>query len=290
MKLKTLLLVVAILCVSLFVVACGDDVETTAGGEGEGTTAAATTTKATTKKTTAEKTTKATTTTVTTTLDPNYKNIIPAKLPDGSTYDIHTRLGLDAEADYVSFDGQKYANLEWATTGGAYGGCLKFGCHQTVNNGGPNRAEGTLVLLDPFMPEGVKGILLYVDASGLTANGAGSVPAGQVAFSITIGTNTYRSNKGGNNTAKGYYYKDGAWVETTNVNACRMAVPNGFKGWMYVSITEYWKSNVDSAGDLYDANGIGLENVIVDRFNLYTEGYDYTTAGAIIFDEILFVK
>ena len=52
MKLKTLLLVVAILCVSLFVVACGEDETTTAGENPDGTTAAATTTKETTKKTT----------------------------------------------------------------------------------------------------------------------------------------------------------------------------------------------------------------------------------------------
>ena len=291
MKLKTLLLVVAILCVSLFVVACGDD-ETTTADQGANTTTAATT-KATTKKTTAERTTKATTTTVTTTLDPNYKNVLPAKLPDNSTYDIHTRIGLDAEADLMSFEGAKYANLEWPTSGGAYGGCIKFGCHQTVNNGGPNRAEGTVNLLDPFLPEGVKGIMFYVDASGLTPNGAGGVPEGHVAFSVTIGANTYRSNKNGNGTAKGYYYKDGAWVETTNANACRMVVPDKFKGFIYVPITEYWKSGkTDSAADLYDAaTGLGLGNVFVEKMNLYTEGYDYAAAGAyVIFDEIVFVK
>ena len=295
MKLKTLLLVVAILCVSLFVVACGEDETTTAGENPDGTTAA-TTTKATTKKTTRETTTKVTTTTVTTTLDPNYKNLLPAKLPDNSTFDIHTRVGLDAEADYLAFSGVKYANLEWPTSGGVYGGCIKFGCSQTAGtNGTPNRAEGTLELLDPFTIEGVKGIMFYVDASALTANGAGGsqpVPAGQVAFSVVMGNNAYRSNKNGVGTAKGYYYKDGVWTETSNANACRMAVPDKFKGFIYVPLGEFWKGGkTDASGELYDANGIGLGNVIVDQLKLYTEGYDYAAAGAaVIFDEVLFVK
>ena len=101
MKLKTLLLVVAILCVSLFVVACGDDVETTAGGEGEATTTEATTTVATTTKaTTTKKTTTATTTAAATGIPSELTSLLPTKLPDNTTPDILHRISFDTEDDY----------------------------------------------------------------------------------------------------------------------------------------------------------------------------------------------
>ena len=287
MKLKTLLLIVAILCVSLFVVACNGEETTAANDDPQGgdvtTTAKAVTT---TKKATTTKKTTVTTTTVTTTLDPNYKTKLPAKLPDGSTFDIHTRIGLDAEADYVKFASSesKIAGITWITSGGVYGGALKFACNMTLNNGAGNRAEGNLELLDPFLPEGIKGVMWYVDFSGVDADPAKN----GMCTSVTINGNTYRSKLDANvaDSGKGWYYKDGAWVETQAVNACRMEIPAQFKGWLYVPITSY-----NGAGDLYDAaTKTGLGNVFVQNMNLYTDHYVYSDSKFIIYDEIVFVK
>ena len=276
MKLKTLLFVVAILCVSLFVVACGED-ETTTAEQGDNTTTAATT-KATTKKTTKERTTVATTTTVTTTLDPNYKNILPAKLPDNSTYDIHTRIGLDAEADIMAISGN-YANGKFTTTGAIYGGAWSMEL-DTVKN---SRMEAYVDLLDPFTPEGVKGIMWYVDFSAVApAEGK------EMCTSTTINTNAYRSKLDANvaGSGIGYYYKDGAWVETQAINACRMQIPSQFKGWVYVPITSY-----NGAADLFDAGTkLGLGNVFVQNIRLYTDHYVFEAGKPIIFDEIIYVK
>ena len=285
MKLKTLLMVVAMLCVSLFVVACGggDDTTATPGTQAPG----ATTTKAqttTTKKTTKTTTSKVTTTTVTTTLSPDFFTKIPAKLPNNETYEIHTRYGLDAENDYLSFTGEKYTNLQWINNG-IYGNAISFACSMTADKGNPNRAEGTLNLMDPLQMQGVKGVLWYVDFSKLSKNPAQTNVGDGVCTSVTLEGNTYRSNLGGNGTSTGYYLKDGEWVQTTNVNACRMNVPDKFAGWLYVPLSSY-----GGAGDLYDATtGIGNEKFIT-KFNLYTDGYTYTDQASVVFDEIIFVK
>ena len=284
MKLKTLLLVLAILCVSLFVVACGDeDTTTTTAETPENTTAAATTTKETTTKATTTKKTTVTTTTVTTTLDPNYKNLLPAKLPDGSTFDIHTRIGLDSADDYVNISGN-YQNLKFTTDGAIYGNGLSMEVNPADS---APRVQAFIDLLDPFTPEGVKGIMWHVDFSA-----AAPVADKPMCTSTTINVNNYRANHGGAGTAKGYYFKDGAWVETTNVNACRMEIPANFKGWVYIPLSEYWKSgSTDSAGDLYDAGTkLGLGNVFVQNIRLYTDGYEMVAGKPIIFDEVLYLK
>lgn len=286
MKLKTLLLVLAILCVSLFVVACGED-ETTTAETPEGTTAATTTTVATTKKTTTEKTTKATTTTVATTLDPNYKNLLPAKLPDNSAIDILHRIGFDSEDEFLLANANA-TTKEFTSTGALYGKAFRFTSIMS-RSGTARRGEAYMDVMDPFTTEGIKGVLWYIDFTDVEVNP--EVTTG-LCTSVTFNTNNYRSNKGGVGTAKGYYYKDGIWTETSNVNACRMAVPEKFKGWVYVSINEYWKSgSSDASGDLYDAStGIGLTNVIVSNFRVYTDGYTYSDDHFVLVDELLYVK
>ena len=109
---------------------------------------------------------------------------------------------------------------------------------------------------------------------------------------FTINGNSFRSNKNGLRTAEGWYFKDGAWIKTTNVHACRMDVPDKFAGWIYVPISQYWASGkTDSAGTLYDAStGLGMTGVWVSSMCLYTEGYILTDQESITFDEILFVK
>ena len=279
MKLKTLLLIVAILCVSLFVVACNGEETTAANDDPQGgdvtTTAKAVTT---TKKATTTKKTTVTTTTVTTTLDPNYKTKLPAKLPDGSTFDIHTRVGLDSIDDYVAVNGN-FTDMAFTETGAIYGKAISMKVDPAKNS----RIEAYVDILDPFTPEGVKGIMWYVDFSA-----AVPVEGKAMCTSTTINTNTYRSKvvDGVEGSGKGYYYKDGAWVETQAINACRMEIPSQFKGWVYVPITSY-----NGAGDLFDAaTKTGLGNVFVQNIRLYTDHYDYATSGAVIFDEVVYVK
>ena len=288
MKLKTLLMVVAMLCVSLFVVACGggDDTTATPGTNAPG----ATTTKAqTTKTTTTKKTTtsKVTTTTVTTTLSPDFYTKIPAKLPNNETYTINTRVGLESENDYLSFgSGEgKIANIVWGTPCGIYGNGLSFACSMTAGtNGTPNRAEGNLKLVDPIFPTGIKGVLWYVDFSKMEVDTAKEGPCA----SVTINGNKYRSNKNGTGAGLniGYYLKDGEWVQTTNVNSCRMQLPQGFAGWVYVPLTSY-----SGEGTLYDSTtGLGIEGEFITDMNLYTDHYVYSDTKSIVFDEILFVQ
>ena len=281
MKLKTLLMIIAMLCISLFAVACGggDDTTTAAGTDAP---AATTTAKETTKKTTTKKTTttKATTTTVTTTLAPDYMTKLPASLPNNQTFEIHTRIGLDTADDYLSIDGHKFTNMTWDAQG-IYGGSCNFACD--LEDG---RAECTVSLADSISPLGMKGVMWYIDFSRVDPNTAKNGPC----TSITLGKNTYRSNLGdgsaaGLGQATGYYYLNGEWVTTTNVNSCRMEVPHGFKGWVYVPLTSY-----NGAGELYDGTtGVGIEGKWINAINLYTDYYTYSDAKTLTFDEILFV-
>ena len=147
----------------------------------------------------------------------------------------------------------------------------------SLNSGAGNRAEGNLVLGEGVSMKGVRGVLFYVDFSRVEANSG----AGPVA-SVTLNGNDYRSNYG---SKVGYYYQGGSWNQTSAVNACRMQLPVGFAGWVYVPLTSY-----TGAGALYDAEtGIGLD-VTVTNMNLYTDGYVYSATNSITFDEILFVK
>ena len=282
MKLKTLLLVVAILCVSLFVVACGGD-DTTAANEDPTvtTTAAETTVATTTKATTTKKTTTATTTVAATTIPTDLIAKLPSKLPDNSTFEIGVRVGFESENDFLTVNGN-FANSEFTATNALYGNAFKFSSI-TSREGSARRGEAYIDHLDPFTPEGIKGLMWYIDFSDVTRNPDGSHG---LCTSITFNTNSYRSNLGGAGAAKGYYYKDGAWVETKNVNACRMEVPDGFKGFVYVPLTSY-----GGAGDLYDATtGIGLGNVFAQNFRVYTDGYTYTDDHFVLIDELLYVK
>ena len=195
---------------------------------------------------------------------------------------MHTRLGLDSASDYAGFgSGEgKCTNVTWSSTGAVAGNALSFACSMTANTGGtPNRAEGTLTLKESVSSEGIKGILFYVDFSRVDPD---TSKAGPVA-SITLNGNDYRSNYG---DKIGYYYLNGEWVQTTATNACRMQLPTGFAGWVYVPITSY-----TGAGTLYNAEtGVGVAGVEITNMNLYTDYYTYSDQKSITFDEIIFVK
>ena len=291
MKLKTLLLVVAILCVSLFVVACGDDVETTAGGEGEATTTEATTTVATTTKaTTTKKTTTATTTAAATGIPTELTSLLPTKLPDNTTPDILHRISFDTEDDFLAANANA-TNKEFTATGAIYGKAFRFSSIMS-REGTARRGEAYMDLLDPFSTEGIKGLLWYIDFSDVEVNPA--VTTG-LCTSVTFNTNGYRSKfvDGVEGSGIGYYYKDGVWTETkANVNACRMPVPEKFKGWIYVPITSYTKGGSSTAsGDLFDASTkVGLANVFVTNFRVYTDGYTYSDDHYVLVDELLYLK
>ena len=130
--------------------------------------------------------------------------------------------------------------------------------------------------------DGVRGILFWVDMSHVK-----KLEDKPLCVSVTLNNNSYRANKADNGSV-GYYYKDGAWFETKNVNACRMEVPDGFCGWIYIPATSFVLNSdkspaVDEQGKFID--------ITVNNMRCYTDGYAYGTDDTtyIIFDEIIYV-
>lgn len=230
MKIKTLLALALVLVMAIFVVACGEEETTTAGSDPEGP--AATTTKATTTKATTTKKTTVTTTKVTTakreiTFD------IPAKLPDGKSYDAT-----------LIFDGTEANNTigtkKQDGTGATYDiftladGNKVFAYHIMKD-----WMEGSVVF-DPYIFSGEEdGFLIYCDVSQTKPNEKACLGP-----RLKIDSTWYQIGSHANSLEKvpesahnyGYYLLDGTaeWVKAENYSNCRLAVPAQFKGWIYM--------------------------------------------------------
>lgn len=208
---------------------------------------------------------------------------MPQSLPDGSNFDILTRMMCcDVESDYVIMGNSAgSAKFIGEADGAVYGNAVRFAGKADSND---KRGEITLQPATVRDVAGAKGILFYVDASNL-------IPAEgkEMCVSVTINTNTIRSQGPDKATgsAVAWYYSDGIWTQTTNINACRLQIPQNFKGWLYVPATSFTQTN----GEFWDVTtGCFNDNFFVDNMRCYTDGYTYNADSYIIFDEITFIK
>ena len=217
------------------------------------------------------------------------KAAMPVSLPDFSTYEIVTRaMCFDGgDADYVIQGNSKgSAKFVSEAEGAIYGQAVKIAA---INDGGNNRTEIEVVPLNDMDISTAKGIMFYVDFSNVVpATDSTTGEFKKMCTSVTINTNTYRAkgpnNGNGDGSAIGYYYTAGSWVQTSNINACRMEIPLNFAGWVYIPATSFYDGT----------NKVGLGETFGDIFVMnmrcYTDGYTYSADNYIIFDEIVYIK
>ena len=222
------------------------------------------------------------------------KDTYPALLPDNTVIEDVVRVfcldetfDKDGDGNHYALAGNSAAASKYVdtTAGALYGLALNIGACGANNT---SRAEVTVTPYDDVSVVGVKGIMFWVDFSH-TEIQTDTSKKYQYCASVTINTNDYRSNKDSNGSV-GYYYLDGAWYETKNINACRMELPNQFKGWVYVPATSYCKTS-DKTAAITDADGKFTDFDIVKNIRLYTDGYVYSDSADqyVIFDEITFI-
>ena len=211
------------------------------------------------------------------------KAVMPVSLPDFSQYEIVSRaMSFDAGADEYVVAGNSQGSTTFINEveGAIFGQAVKM---KAINDAGSNRAEIEVTPLADMDISTAKGVMFYVDFSNVVDN-----PEKPMCTSVTINTNTYRAkgpnNGNGDGSAIGYYYIAGTWVQTSNVNACRMEIPANFAGWVYIPATSFYDGT----------NKVGLGETFGDIFVMnmrcYTDGYTYSADNYIIFDEIVFVK
>lgn len=223
-------------------------------------------------------------TTAATTLPAELLLKIPSSLPGGESFDVHTRIGLDSADSCFSLEGESFTGVSFAGEHAVYGGALSFACNPDTG-----RAEVKINLKDNLHVHGIKGVMWYVDFSRVSPDPKNEGPCA----SISLADNVFRSNNGGfpGDYAIGYYYLGGEWNVTCNVNFCRMQLPEGFCGWVYVPLTSYNRLKAGTSTELYDAEtGVGVEGLYVSVLRLHTDGYEYSDQKSITFDEIIFVK
>ena len=211
------------------------------------------------------------------------KAVMPGYLPDASLYEIVTRaMSFDSGVDDYVIAGNSKGSTTFVgeVEGAIYGQAVKM---KACNDAGNNRAEIEVTPLGDMDISTAKGVMFYVDFSNVVDN-----PEKPMCTSVTINTNTYRAkgpnNGNGDGSAIGYYYIAGTWVQTSNVNACRMEIPANFAGWVYIPSTSFYGS--DEAAGLGETFG----DIFVMNMRCYTDGYTYSADNYIIFDEIVFVK
>ncbi len=211
------------------------------------------------------------------------KAVMPVSLPDYSTYEIVTRaMSFDAGVDEYVVGGNSKGGTTFVTEaeGAVFGQAVKMAA---ISDKGDSRTEIEVTPLADMDISTAKGIMFYVDFSNvLPADGK------QMCASVTINTNKYRAkgpnNGNGDGSAIGYYYMAGTWVQTSNINACRMEIPANFAGWLYIPSTSFYGS--DEAAGLGETFG----DIFVMNMRCYTDGYTYSADNYIIFDEIVFIK
>ena len=214
---------------------------------------------------------------------------LPALLPDGTPIEDFVRpyclddvLDKDGFLTHYYTEGNSGATVQIVTEeqGAIYGTGYRFAAYGKTAGG--DRGEITAISYYEANPKGAKGVIFYVDFSHVADN-----PEKPLCASVTFNNNTYRANKADNGSV-GYYYLDGLWVETKNVNACRMEIPANFVGWIYIPATSFVLNSdkspaVDEQGKFID--------ITVNNMRCYTDGYVYGSDDTtyIIFDEIIYV-
>ncbi|NLW73854.1 MAG: hypothetical protein GX057_03025 [Clostridiales bacterium] len=222
-----------------------------------------------------------------------YKVLLPAQLPDGSPIENFVRpmcldetFDSDGVGEHYMISGNSSPQAKFVTIqeGALYGTALNISAYgQSVDK----RAEVEVMPLDPVSPVGAKGVLFWVDFSNTDIQ-TDTSKAYKYCASVTFNKNDFRANKD-NNGSIGYYYQNGKWVETKNINACRMELPDQFMGWVYIPATSYIRTSDKSS--IADDEGRFTDFALITNMRLYTDGYVYTDSPDkyIIFDEILFV-
>ncbi len=217
----------------------------------------------------------------------NYLGVLPAVLPDGTALGEFKRpYCLD---DYIAEDGMQmhyyqlgnsaeHTSLVDTNGGAVYGTGLKMASYGKTP--GDTRGEFEVHSRYEANVKGAKGILFYVDLSHVQSNG-------NLSASVTLNTNSVRTSKDKGGSV-GYYYLDGNWVETHNITICRLALPDGFAGWVYVPATSF--IFYEDKKEAYDSTG-RFKDIPVENMRCYTDGYYYATddSSYIIFDEIVYV-
>lgn len=208
---------------------------------------------------------------------------MPMSLPDGSNFEILTRLMcFDNEDDYtVGGNSKGSVKFVGESDGAVYGKAIRFAGKADSKD---SRGEIQVSPATVKCVEGARGILFYVDFSHIKVK-----EGAEMCASVTINTNSVRSKgTGDNGTAVAWYFLDGMWVETTNINACRLQIPQNFAGWVYVPASSF----TQTADGLYwdSATNTFTDTVFVDNMRCYTDGYVYDADSYVIFDEITFIK
>ncbi len=211
------------------------------------------------------------------------KALMPASLPDYSPYEIVSRVmcfDRGGEDYYVEGNSAGSAQFVDVANGALYGQAIKMAA---INDAGDKRAEiQILPYAEEFDISTAKGVMFYVDFSNVQLG----AESGKMCASVTINTNDYRAQGPEKTTGSGigYYYMAGSWVQTTNITACRMQIPDNYAGWIYIPASSFYSS--PDGGALTDTFG----DILVMNMRCYTDGYTYSADNYIIFDEIVFIK
>ena len=218
-------------------------------------------------------------------------DVVPALLPDGKPLEKFVRpyclddvLDKDELFTHYYVSGNSSPNIELVDTdGGAiYGKAFKIPAYGKTPGG--DRAEIQVQSFYDANVKGAKGIMFYVDLSHTTPNDP--TLGKPTCASVTINVNNYRANMADHGSV-GYYFDGLAWNITNNVNACRMQLPDQFKGWVYIPATSFVNSSKEP---IADADGL-FPDLAVENMRCYTDGYVYSTDSSsyVIFDEILYI-
>ena len=292
MKFKLFVALMLVLLAVVCVISCGTEETTTAEQNPEVTTTAAATT---TKKTTTKATTTVATTTEATTAKREITFDIPAKLPDGKSYDAT-----------LVFDGTEADSFATETTKGADKGTtydiftLANGNKVFAYHLKTTYAQASIEFAPYKFAGDETGILFYMDTS-LVAATADDVNTTTYGPRFYIDATWYQAGSHSNSVNKQptlahnciYTLLDGTaeWVKTENLDNCRATVGVGFKGWIYVPIDQlsYNGENAQMLGD-YIATYPG--ECELSRMMVYAGKTPLPAEGTaeVYFDNILVVK
>ncbi len=205
---------------------------------------------------------------------------IPTVLPNGNAFDVKLCVDFEDSSAYTlsgkSFEAKSF---RWNASG-IRGKGIAIGLADEKNDN--RRAEVQVAPAQPIEIGGCSGILFWVDFSGTDVNNEKN----GVCASVSMNGNDYRTSKNSNGSV-GYFLLDGKWIETKNVNACRLELPHQYKGWVYVPASSY--QDTRDMSEIVDQNG-NFKELSAQSLRLYTDYYNMEKTAEIIFDEILFVK
>ena len=136
-------------------------------------------------------------------------------------------------------------------------------------------------LEDSVNISGARGIMFYVDLSGVTPKD----DSASLCASVSLNNLYSRGDKREEENAVAWYYANGEWLETTNINDYRYQLPVNFQGWVYIPASSFIGTEDSSA--VYE-NG-KFTDLEISSVGCYADGYKYSADDIVIFDEISLV-